>query len=289
MDGSRLRMYWSNEMEALFNTYKQFENLIPAKAMSGSDHNGEDGRYVEDLLKEYLKKYLPGNLEVFSGFILRPATKQGKDNSRKCDKDLHSSQLDLIIYDSGNYPVFHKYGDNAIVPPEGVLAVISVKKHLRKGEINHEINALKKVAEICVLKDRNQKGIRGPFLALVTMKCSMASEDERNAELVFEELSKVFKEKGTNRYDAIPGFVGSLSEWSIHKTSPMNDCAKYLFFKHKKEEAHLGFQFLLTEILGVFYDETRSYYKKPGFTSFESGREYDKVLGKIEFSRIRGR
>ena len=33
--------------------------LIPAKNRNGADHNGEDGRYVETLIREYLKRYLP--------------------------------------------------------------------------------------------------------------------------------------------------------------------------------------------------------------------------------------
>lgn len=47
MDGKRIREYWSNEMQALLDTYKQFQVLIPAKNINGADHNGEDGRYVE--------------------------------------------------------------------------------------------------------------------------------------------------------------------------------------------------------------------------------------------------
>ena len=59
MDGKRIREYWSNEMQALLDTYKQFQVLIPAKNRNGADHNGEDGRYVETLIREYLKRYLP--------------------------------------------------------------------------------------------------------------------------------------------------------------------------------------------------------------------------------------
>ena len=58
MDGECIREYWSNEIRALLDTYKQFQVLIPAKDKNGADHNGEDGRYVEILLREYLKRYL---------------------------------------------------------------------------------------------------------------------------------------------------------------------------------------------------------------------------------------
>jgi hypothetical protein len=59
MDGKRIQEYWSREIDALVQTYKQFELLIPSDKVEGSAHNGEDGRFVEDLISEYLRKYLP--------------------------------------------------------------------------------------------------------------------------------------------------------------------------------------------------------------------------------------
>lgn len=104
MDGKRIREYWSNEMQALLDTYKQFQVLIPAKNRNGADHNGEDGRYVETLIREYLKRYLPKDLEVLTGFILRPAVKTGlKNKCRQDQQDMHSTQLDIIVYDSAKY------------------------------------------------------------------------------------------------------------------------------------------------------------------------------------------
>lgn len=75
MDGKRSQRYWSNEIQAMLDTYKQFQTLIPAKNINGAAHNGKDGRYVETLIREYLKRYLPQDLEVLTGFILRPAVK----------------------------------------------------------------------------------------------------------------------------------------------------------------------------------------------------------------------
>ena len=95
MDGKRIQNYWSNEMQAMLDTYKQFQILIPAENRNGAAHNGEDGRYVETLIREYLKRYLPKDLEVLTGFILRPAVKTGlKNRSRKNEVDSHSTQLE---------------------------------------------------------------------------------------------------------------------------------------------------------------------------------------------------
>ena len=57
MDGKRIQNYWSNEMQAMLDTYKQFQILIPAENRNGAAHNGEDGRYVETLIREYLKRF----------------------------------------------------------------------------------------------------------------------------------------------------------------------------------------------------------------------------------------
>lgn len=44
----------------------------------------------------------------------------------------------------------------------------------------------------------------------------------------------------------------------------------------------MGFQFLLTGILSVYYEKTRNYISRPGFTAFPSHRACDKKLGDIE-------
>ena len=40
---------------------------------------------------------------------------------------MHSTQLDIIVYDSAKYPIFQRFGESVIVPPEGVVGIISVK------------------------------------------------------------------------------------------------------------------------------------------------------------------
>ena len=150
MGGKRLEKYWSYEVKSFLEKYRQFETLIPASKGKGAAHRGEDGRYIESILKEMLKKFLPTGIEILTGFILRAGVESDMSGkARKKDEDLHSSQLDLIIYDVQNYPVYQRFEDTAVVLPEGVLGVISVKKTLRKGEIKGEIEALKRVAKLC--------------------------------------------------------------------------------------------------------------------------------------------
>lgn len=111
MDGKRIQQYWGKEVDALVEIYQQFERLIPNEKTEGAAHKGEDGRYVEELIRQYLKRYLPSSIEVLTGFILRPAVKTGLDGrERKKETDTHSTQLDIIVFDNGNYPIFQRFG-----------------------------------------------------------------------------------------------------------------------------------------------------------------------------------
>lgn len=287
MDGECIREYWSNEIRALLDTYKQFQVLIPAKDKNGADHNGEDGRYVEILLREYLKRYLPKDLEVLTGFVLRPAVKTGlKNKYRRGQEDVHSTQLDIIVYNSAKYPIYHRFGDSVIVPPEGVIGIISVKKHLHDTDILHELSALKKVSKLCRCENDKKNKIRGPFLALVSMD-SFEKKEKCTEEWIYEKMLSVYDFK-EDYFDDLIGYIGALSKWSIFKKRPYKDGnAKYIFFEHKDDEQHMGFQFILTGLLSVYYDETRNYISRPGFTSFPSNRKYDKCLGEIETKGIR--
>lgn len=286
MDGKRIQKYWSNEMQAMLDTYKQFQILIPAKDKNGAAHNGEDGRYVETLIREYLKRYLPRELEILTGFILRPAVKTGlKNKERKNDKDSHSTQLDILVYDSAKYPVFQRFGENVIVPPEGVIAIISVKKHLHDIDIFNEAIALKNASKLCHFTDNGQH-VRGPFLALVSMD-SFEKKQIITGDWIFNQLKKAYS-KDIDYFDDLIGYIGSFNKWSIFKRRPDNTYKRgeYIFFNHSDEEVHMGFQFLLTGILSVYYDETRNFISRPGFTGFPSNRNCDKILGEIETKGI---
>jgi hypothetical protein len=292
VDGQRIQNYWSDEVDALVRTYRQFERLIPSDRVEGAAHAGEDGRYVEDLVREYLQQFLPRDLEVLTGFILRPAVKTGKrGRERKDEKDQHSGQLDVIVYDSSAYPVFQRFGNSVIVPPEGVVAVISIKKHLNDGDILHECGNLFNAATLCqtLRSDSKSDKVRGPFLALVSVKSKIDKVKTDNLEWIFNKVKDAYSTMADVTFDQLIGYIGALDEWSIFKRRPSDPLkvAKYVVFNHQPQESHLGLQFLLTGILSVYYDETRRALRRPGFTAFPSGRAHDRDLGEITCARLR--
>jgi hypothetical protein len=292
MDGKRIQDYWSSEVDALVRTYRQFETLIPAPNGDGAQHKGEDGRFVEDLLRAYLSQYLPGGLEVLTGFILRAAVKTGENGrERKHEVDTHSTQLDIIVFDSANYPVFQRFGNSVIVPPEGVIGIISVKKHLNDGDIKKECEALFNAAALCkTLRSNNPADkVRGPYLALVSVRSNIEKVRTDILEWTFAQIQAAYSGKSDITFDNLVGFIGSLDEWSIFKRRPNENLirAEYVGFKHQDGESHLGLQFILTGILSAFYDETRRNLRRPGFTAFPSGRPHDKDIGQIPCSQLR--
>lgn len=291
MDGKRLQAFWNQEVKSLLAVYRQFEILLPNSKTAGAGHRGEDGRYVETLLRSYLQKYLPKDLEVLTGFILRPAVKLGNnDRSRSKTKDLHTTQLDIIIYDSGTYPVFQRMVDTVIVPPEGVIAVLSVKKTLRDPEILAECSALLKASQACRCDEINPENRRrGPFLALVATASDLVDKKKPKEEKVFETLQTIYGSESV--FDDMIGFVGDLSGWHVFKTRPpaqltsLNKFAKYMYVELGGDDLHQGFQYILSGILSVYYDKTRSWINRPGYTAFAS--KPAKEIGKIAFVSLR--
>lgn len=292
MDGKSIRKYWSNEVDSILDTYKQFEILIPNKSdRGGSAHNAEDGRFVEELLRECLQKFLPKGLEVLTGFILRPAVKTGENGrERKNSRDSFSSQLDIIIFDSINYPVFQRLGNTAILPPEGVVSVISVKKHLRDKDIETEISKLLEVAQLCDCYSSrdNQVKSRKPYLGLIAIKSEIKKSLTDEIEWVFKKISEFYKEPEISKnldFNSCIGLIGTFQDWCIFKKRPLPKEepkeASYVGLYKKDEENHMLLQFILTGILSVFYDETRRNLRRPGYTAFESNRVHDKNLGSI--------
>lgn len=284
MDGKRIQEYLASETKSLLAVYKQFQTLLPDPKQDAAAHKGEDGRYIESLIKEYLKKFLPQDLEVLTGFILRPAVKTGTSSkSRKAETDQHSTQLDIIIYDSHHYPIFQRFGDNVIVPPEGVIAIISVKKNFNDRDFKSEALALKEASKLCRCTDAQGRLVRGPFLALVAMHSSVNKVKEDTDKWIFDQISSAYDEK-KDTFENTIGLITNIEGWSIFKRRPaaMVKKAEYISFIHQPGEEHLGLQFLLTGILSVYYAPTRNARKRPGFTAFPSGRSQDKKLGDIK-------
>ena len=94
----------------------------------GDTHWGEEGRYKEVILKNVIKRFLPTNLSIGTGFVIR------KNN----DKSQVSKQIDIIIYDN-TVPVLFSEGDFVITTYKNVRGIVEVKTKIRIGELQEII------------------------------------------------------------------------------------------------------------------------------------------------------
>jgi len=92
-------------------------------------HWGEEGRYKEAVLRSIIRRFLPENVSIGTGFILK---KEG-------DGIIISNQIDIIIYDN-TYPVLFAEGDFLITTPANVKGIIEVKTNLDSSNVKNVVS-----------------------------------------------------------------------------------------------------------------------------------------------------
>lgn len=262
--GLRVRNFFAIEADTLLERYKVIETLLPHHRTRGAAHRGEEGRYIEALVRAFLNKHLPANLRAISGFILCPATKTDIQNIARVTEfpDRHSSQLDIIVYDLDDYPVYERFEEFCIVPPEGVVGVISIKKTLFNQDITAEVAALKSAADLC-----RDPGRRGPFTALLAFSAQEGDDAKLNSRI----LTSIQAVHAGAAFDPMINEVSVLARTCMFKTRidhGGNASARYVAVDCRSE-THIPLQRLLQSLMSVYYDNTRMHEKRrPGFVSF---------------------
>ncbi len=98
------------------------------RSLIGGAHWGEEGRYKEAILSSVIRRFLPKNMSLGTGFIIKK-----ENNEIKV-----SNQIDIIIYEN-TYPVLFEEGDFLITTPENVKGIIEVKTNLSSSSINETV------------------------------------------------------------------------------------------------------------------------------------------------------
>ena len=99
-------------------------------------HYAERGGEAEDILIKFLNDHLPKRYAATSGFVI--------DSSNDISK-----QVDVIVYDAINSPVFRKDERVMILPSDNVAVAIEVKTNLNKEEL---VDAAQKISRVKSLK-----------------------------------------------------------------------------------------------------------------------------------------
>ena len=95
------------------------------------EHNLEDGKYREYLVKRILDKIVPSKYSITNGFII--------DSENNISRD-----MDVIIYDKNYVPPFFDE-TYTVVPIEAVIAVIQVKTTLDTKSLSDSIKNLNSI------------------------------------------------------------------------------------------------------------------------------------------------
>ena len=102
------------------------------QARAAVEHAGIKGQAIEETVREFLRLYLPGSLDISTGVLL--------DSTGAT-----SRQLDVIISDSAKTPIFYRAGDHRVIPVECAYAVIEVKARLDSTNLDDCIKNMKSV------------------------------------------------------------------------------------------------------------------------------------------------
>lgn len=120
-------------------------------ARAAFSHPGMKGAVTENVVIEFLKKYLPRNLDVCSGILID-------------SKGAVSRQLDIIIFDANKTPSLFFNAGLRVVPVECAYAVIEVKMQLSSQTLNDCIENMKSVKSL----DRSSYYEQGQVIAHAT-------------------------------------------------------------------------------------------------------------------------
>jgi hypothetical protein len=95
-------------------------------------HNYSSGVFREGLIRNFLTTVLPQSISVDSGFVYG------------FDQMPNSRQIDILVWDSGRHAAVYRTREFVIIPPEAVIAAISVKTALSKDDL---VESLEKASE----------------------------------------------------------------------------------------------------------------------------------------------
>lgn len=99
-------------------------------------HNLSSGIYRESLIRNFFTTILPQSVSVDSGFIYG------------FEQIENSKQIDILIWDSARHGAVYRTREFVIVPPEAVIAAISVKTTLDKSSLYESLDNLLSVTPL---------------------------------------------------------------------------------------------------------------------------------------------
>ncbi len=167
--------------------YRRFQESITreldivkgrVRNLIGNVHWGEEGAFKEAVLRNVIKRFLPKNLSVGTGFIVENDTGIINDTSV-------STQLDIIIYDN-SLPILFSEGDFIITTQQSVKAVIEVKTRVTNtnGQNNSLMTIIEKFNNLSYLDKISETGPNRIFKGIFSYEYDDDADTPRMDEIL---------------------------------------------------------------------------------------------------------
>ncbi|MBU9721626.1 MULTISPECIES: DUF6602 domain-containing protein [Bacillaceae] len=127
MANSQFQYYIDEHAQNFKRAFESSKSLFKKHPDAMSFHNHEFGTYREELVRQYLRSFIPEFLDLSHGFIITPS-------------DNNSPQCDVVVYDKGNSTLIQAGGLQRFFTVESAAAIGEVKSDLALGA---EKNSLK--------------------------------------------------------------------------------------------------------------------------------------------------
>ncbi len=213
----------------------------------GGANWGEEGRFKEAVLKNILKSFLPKNMSVGTGFILKAENSSSNISISK--------QLDIIIYDN-TLPLLFSEGDFIITTINNVKGVIEVKSKITSSTFQTVIeqfdNSLQPFVELILNMEAKL------FLGVFAFEYE-GNFESLNIDFALKSSKKIINHisLGTNYFIR---FWGSKYKYNLLTSV---DCENDFYNCYKI--ANLSFSYFISNIIDMIYQEQedRSWFLFP--------------------------
>ena len=173
----------------LKNIFDNLELSLKNEMKIKIQHNLEDGKYREYLVKRILAKIVPSKYEITNGFVI------DSENNK-------SDEMDIIIYDKSYVPPFFDE-TYTIVPIESVIAVIQVKTTLTWDQLYSSIDNLNSIdrlktktgGKIISAKGGdiiNEERFVAPYKIIISYKSDIAKSYDFSKEMKNKHLDMIY-------------------------------------------------------------------------------------------------
>lgn len=227
------------------------------RCLIGGVHWLSDGYHKEAIIREFLHKYIPRNLNIERGFIRPPV------DDVRC-----SPEIDILIADPSIHPPYFNEGGLQIVPPSSVVAHFEIKTNFTKESLE---DALQCVSNTQLIVDKF-----GDPEKVWCGICFYELPDSRSIETISSTITETIREKAAkllkdgsiksldhcNFVKLLPNCIATVSGFIAFISLVNDDSLKLRVF----ETNEISFACMFTD----FFAFLRTSYQAASYGAFDS-------------------